>query len=133
MINKLAQIWVDALFFKNTNKPIEGAEYLYYLILNIFVCIVPMIMMPNNLGGLIIGLPLVISLTYRRLRTIGIVNKFLLVILSLLIVPILTFWIMFVYRTNFGLISMDSNFEIYLLLFLSLFAFSYLIFKKPKS
>ena len=133
MINKLAQIWVDAIFFKNTNKPIEGAEYLYYLILNIFVCIVPMIIMPNNSFGFIIGLPLVISLTYRRLRTIGIVNKFLLVILSLLIVPTLTFWIMFVYRSNFGLISMDSNFEIYLLLFLSLFAFSYLIFKKPKS
>ena len=102
--------------FWKPNEPINVGDYLLYLFLSLFTFILPPL-----------GMTLVIVLTYRRLRTIGIVNKFLAFILSCLIIPILVLWFGFIF---FG--AMDADISIYLLLSLSLIAFAYLIFKKPK-
>ena len=102
--------------FWKPNEPISANDYLLYLFLSLFAFIVPPL-----------GITLVIMLTYRRLRTIGIVNKFFAFILSCLIIPTLFLWFGFIV---FG--AMDADITIYLFLSFSLIAFAYLIFKKPK-
>jgi len=98
------------------NEPINAVDYLTFLCASLFAFVIPPL-----------GMTLVTVLTYRRLRTIGIINKFLAFILSLLIIPILFLWFGFIF---FG--AMDADIFIYIFLFLSLIAFAYLIFKNPK-
>ena len=99
--------------FWKPNEPIDVGDYLLYLFLSLFAFIMPPL-----------GMTLVIVLTYRRLRTIGIVNKFLAFILSCLIIPILGLWV--------GCLFLPMDITIYSLLLVSLIAFSFLILKKPK-
>ena len=101
--------------FWKPNEPINVGNYILYLFLSLFAFIIPPL-----------GMTLVIMLTYRRLRTIGIVNKFLAFILSCLIIPILFLWFGFIF------FAFESDILIYLFLPISIIAFAYLIFKKPK-
>ena len=104
--------------FWKPNEPIDGGKYLIYIFLSIFAFIIPPL-----------GMTLVIVLTYRRLKTIGITNNFLAGFLSLFIFPIVFFLIGFS-LVFIGIIENDAGISLYVFSILSLLAFVYLIIKK---
>tara|TARA_B100000530_G_scaffold25825_1_gene16228 strand:+ start:156 stop:482 length:327 start_codon:yes stop_codon:yes gene_type:complete len=104
--------------FWKPNEPINGGKYLIYCFLSIFAFIIPPL-----------GMTLLIVLTYRRLKTIGITNNFLAGLLSLLILPIAFLFIGF-FLLLIGIIENDTGVSLYIFSILSLVSFVYLIIKK---